>query len=117
MITGAGSKSSLSGDNEGLRINVASTTNNVALSLIQFGLLSIISYCYMSITLWHNSCTFYYEDTIKRKRYTIVMTPKLEIVLEELRILRAKSAEMEDLYRKTLVQEATQNMQKKYFKR
>ena len=45
------------------------------------------------------------------------MTPKVEIVLEELRILRAKSAEMEDLYRKALVQEATQNMQRKYFKR
>ena len=37
-----------------------------------------------------------------------IMTPEIESILEELRILRAKSAEMEQLYQETIEQEYAQ---------
>ncbi len=44
------------------------------------------------------------------------MTLKLEIVLEELRILRARSAELEELYEKSRLKESTRNIQKIFSK-
>ncbi len=71
-----------------------------------------MSNCYKSLTLWYGFCIAYYQ--YKKKRYTTIMTLKLDIVLKELRILRARSAGLEELYEKSLLQESTRNIKKYY---